>query len=159
MSEIYFPEKMLICTASASWEAFRAGVCLALLRSDIWRLRADIFTIAIMLRYTARNAETLHCAKLETLCCGRWWNMWQNRWRHDTNPTPLNRHLIKYANIKFKIRSSRRLVRGTRFINPIIKQSISIIWSLSSRNYSLHNFCPQKLLWYSVCAQKWAFKI
>ena len=26
--------------------------------------------------------------------------MWQNRWRHDTNLTPLNRHRIKYANIK-----------------------------------------------------------
>ena len=145
MSEIYFLEKMLICTASASWEAFTDlepgsdQIC----TGDIWRLRGLTSSPSpLCLRYSARNVGLGHCAKLETLCCGRWWNMWQNRWRHDTNLTPLNRHLIKYANIKLKIRSSRRLVVRTRFINHIIKQSISGIWSLSGRNYSLHNFCP-----------------
>ena len=89
---------------------------------DIWRLRGLTSSPSpLCLRYSARNVGPDHCAKLETLCCGRWWNMWQNRWRHDTNLTPLNRHLIKYANIDFKIRSS---------ITPIHKTKNLYFWHL-----------------------------
>ena len=155
MSEIYFPEKMLICTASASWEAFRAGLWLLhawfssdqICAGDTWRLRGLTSSPSpLCLRYTARNVGTLHCAKLETLCCGRWWNMWQNRWRHDTNLTPLNRHLIKYANIGFKTRSS---------ITPLIKQRI-YFWHLifiQAKLQSAHILSIKASLVFSLCTK------